>query len=185
MDKQAKTMPKSDEITSILLARHAELVARACAVGPVLDLASGRCGNGLHLAGLGCRVVCADVSEDALAEARDKAAGLDVETWRVDLEKEGENPLDPGVWGAIVICRYLHRPLVEPVRAAVRPGGLVLWETYTTDQPRFGKPRNPAFLLEPGELAGWFADWEIIDHFEGELDGPPRAMAGILARRPV
>ncbi len=50
----------------------------------------------------------------------------------------------------------LHRPLIRHMREAVRRGGLVIYETFTTDQPRYGRPRNPDYLLEPGELAGWF-----------------------------
>ena len=59
-----------------------------------------------------------------------------------------------------------------------------MYETFTVEQPRFGKPRNPDFLLKKGELRGWFEDWEVIDFFEGIREGPERAVGQIVCRKP-
>ncbi len=59
-----------------------------------------------------------------------------------------------------------------------------MYETFTVEQPRFGKPRNPDFLLNPGELLQLFKDWELIHSFEGIKENPRRAVAQLLCRKP-
>ena len=103
----------------------------------------------------------------------------------MDLEKEGVNPLDQDLFGGIIIFRYLHRPLIPCMRKALLGGGILLYETFTMEQPRFGKPRNPDFLLGPGELKGWFKDWDLIHYFEGIEHDPDRAIARIVCKKPL
>src|SRR3546814_9228649 len=55
-------------------------------------------------------------------------------------------------FGGIVVTNYLHRPLLAPLTAALAPGGVLIYETFARGNERFGKPSNPAFLLEEGEL---------------------------------
>ena len=168
-----------------LLVRFSSLLEDANLEGPILDLACGSGENGLFLAGLGLPVVLADRSTEALEAARMTAQerGLAAEFWEVDLET-GANPLPEERYRAVLVFRYLHRPLIPAVHRAVRKGGILIYETFTSEQPKYGKPHNPDFLLQPGELAGWFQDWQIIHQFEGLLEDPPRAMAQIVCRRP-
>lgn len=153
--------------------------------GPVLDLAGGEGRNGLYLASLGAEIVLCDRDARALSRAaeRARALGLCVRIWQVDLEK-GANPLPEDSFAGIVVFRYLHRPLFGPIRRALRPGGVLAYETYTLEQRRFGKPSNPNFLLRSGELLEAFGGFEIIHHFEGILANPTRAAAQIVCRRP-
>ncbi|MBN1320015.1 MAG: methyltransferase domain-containing protein [Thermoleophilia bacterium] len=153
--------------------------------GPVLDLACGSGENGLYLAGLGLPVILADRSAESLHVARRSAEdrGLTAEFWELDLET-GANPLQEERYRAVLVFRYLYRPLIPYLRGAVRQGGLLIYETFTSEQPKYGKPHNPDFLLQPGELAGWFRDWQTIHYFEGVLEDPPRAMAQIVCRKP-
>ena len=81
-------------------------------------------------------------------------------------------------------------PCVKSVEALVRalvPGGLLLYETFTRDQPVHGwGPRRPEFLLEPGELLRLFSDLEVVHHDEAPISEPrPEASARLVARRPV
>lgn len=154
--------------------------------GPILDLACGTGENGLYLAAQGLPVVLADRSAEALAVARAAARerGLTAEFWEVDLEAGGDR-LPREHYRAILVFRYLHRPLVPHIRDAVRPGGLVIYETFTSEQSTYGKPYNPDFLLQPGELADWFREWHTIHYYEGLLEDPRRAMAQIVCRKPV
>lgn len=169
-----------------LLLRCFPLLEEASTLGPVLDLACGRGRNGLYLASRGLPVVFADASEEALSEVRERGSHLGITPclWQVDLEQGEADPLPQEAYGAILVFRYLHRPLVPAVRGALRPRGLLLYETYTTEQVRFGRPRNPRFLLQPGELLGWFRDWQVLHVFEGILRNPDRAVAQIVCRRP-
>jgi len=171
---------------SSLLLEHQDLLGPVDRSRALLDLACGNGRNGLALAARGYPVVFADRSGDALAnvERALAAAGLDGRTWQVDLEREGVDALAGRHFGAIVCFRYLHRPLFPALRRAVVNGGLVIYQTFTVGQPRYGRPHNPDFLLRPGELPGYFQGWEFIHRFEGVLSKPERSVAQIVARKP-
>jgi hypothetical protein len=137
------------------------------------------------VAGLHLPVILADRSRGALEEARRAAdeRKLEVQFWEVDLEAGG-NPLQEDYYRGILVFRYLHRPLIPYIRKGVREGGILIYETFTSEQPKYGDPHNPDYLLQPGELARWFEDWQIIRYFEGLLENPRRAMAQIVCRKP-
>jgi len=170
-----------------LLVAYLELVVEAASLGPVLDLACGDGHNGVFLAERGVEVSCCDVSPEALERARELAGrrGVTVSLWEVDLERPGINPLREDVYGAILVFRYLHRPLFPCIRKALRPGGLLVYETFTVEQARLGRPRNPDHLLHSGELQQAFADWEIVNSFEGLKENPLRAVAHLVSRKPA
>ncbi len=169
-----------------LLLDHWVLLEKEQPDGPVLDLACGDGHNGVFLAGKGFSVSCWDVSSDALSRARRSAAdyGVEIVFRQVDLEREGDNPLPKDAFEGIVVFRYLHRPLIDCIKKALKKGGILIYETFNVDQPKFGKPRNPDFLLKQGELSEWFADWDILHHFEGIMSSPERAVAQIVCRKP-
>jgi len=153
--------------------------------GPVLDLACGDCSNGILVAAHDQDVVCYDKSRESLEAARECAskAGVRITVREVDLEVEGADPLPAEAFGGILVFRYLHRPLIPCIRKALRPSGILIYETYTLEQRRFGKPMNADHLLKPGELMSWFLDWEIIHSFEGILENPARAMSQLVCRK--
>lgn len=168
-----------------LLTEFSSLLEDENLEGPVLDLACGKGENGLFLAGLKLPVILADRSPEALAVARGLAddRGLKVHFWEVDLET-GRDHLQEDCYRAILVFHYLHRPLIPHIRKGIREGGILIYETFTSEQPKYGHPHNPDYLLKPGELAGWFQDWHIIHCFEGLLESPQRAMAQIVCRKP-
>lgn len=116
--------------------------------GEVLDVA---CGGGRHaryLAGLGYRVEAVDRDSGALREFADCAG---VTTLTYDLEVAAW-PYAGRQFDGIVVTNYLHRPLFSSLLAAVAPGGVMIYETFALGNERYGRPRNPEFLLKPGEL---------------------------------
>ena len=110
--------------------------------------------------------------------ARDR--GLPLYTRVADLES-GDPALGADTFDLIVVVHYLHRPLFPALLAALRPGGVLVYETFTRAQAARGKPTNPAFLLEPGELRRLVAPLEVLAEREGEFDH--RDVASIVARR--
>ncbi len=168
-----------------LLMRFSYLLEDKNLEGPVLDLACGKGENGLFLAGLNLPVILADQSPEALEVARRSAEDrrLEVQFWEVDLETGG-NPLQEEYYRGILVFHYLYRPLIPYLRRGIRKGGILIYETFTSEQPKYGHPHNPDYLLEPGELADWFQDWRIIHCFEGLFEDPRRAMAQIVCRKP-
>jgi rhodanese-related sulfurtransferase len=150
--------------------------------GRAVDVACGRGRHALLLAGAGFRVDAVD--RDAgriagLAAVADRLA-LPIEARVVDLET-GEADLGDGVYDVVLVFHYLHRPLFPAILRALAPGGLLLYETFTRAQAARGKPTNPDYLLEPGELVARVAPLAILREREGEFEG--RMVAGVAARR--
>jgi len=147
-----------------------------------LDLAMGRGRHALVLAQNGFSTFGVDVKLDAVRDAVRAAAleGLTVHGWCADLTMF---PLPPGAFDLVVVTRYLQRDLFPSIRAAVRPGGCVIYETFTVHQRALGVgPTSADHLLEPGELRELFRGWEVL--FYEEVTAP-EAVARIVARRPA
>jgi tellurite methyltransferase len=177
---------------SPLLTHYADQIAAVANKGAILDLACGGGRNGLHLVEQGIPVVFADSDPTALAQVERSLAaaaysyGRDLAAlWQVDLEQGQLDPLEGRRFAGIIVYRYLYRAMFDAIKQAVHPGGIVIYETFTIDQPRYGRPKNPEFLLEHGELQACFSDWNILHSFEGvEQDDKGvdcRAIAQIVA----
>lgn len=155
-----------------------------CLAPPVLDLAGGTGRNALYLARLGLPVVVVDISGEALHQLQHskRTENLPIEAVQADLE---DFDLPKNRFGAILNVRYLQRSLFPAIKRAVRPGGLVLVETFLMEQQTLGHPRNPQHLLRRGELREVFSDLQILESREGLLEENGRAyVAQLVARRP-
>ncbi len=124
--------------------------------GRTLDLA---CGGGRHvplLATAGHAVLAVDRDPAALAEAAARATlQHPIEILCIDLEKDDPavaGLLQPETFAGIVVTNYLYRPMLPALFASLIDGGLLIYETFAAGNGEFGKPSNPAFLLQPGEL---------------------------------
>jgi SAM-dependent methyltransferase len=163
---------------SPFLLRHLAALPR----GRALDLACGAGRHALVLARHGFRVDAVDRDPGALAvlAAAARMEGLAVRPLAADLERF---PLPAAVWDLVLDVRYLQRSLAPAIAAALRPGGLLVFETFTIEQARLGRPRNPDFLLRPGELLRMFPGLEMLA-FEEEVRDGREAVAALLARKP-
>jgi len=144
--------------------------------GLVLDLAAG---NGRHARLLiehGFTVRAADRDVSALLTL----AGPRWEVRQVDLETGAPWPLGDGYDG-IVVTNYLHRPLLPAIANALAPEGILIYETFAAGNERLGRPRNPDFLLRPGELLQAFARLTVIAFEEGEVTAPRPAVVQRIA----
>jgi tellurite methyltransferase len=142
----------------------------------------GRGRHALALARMGWRVFGVDRRLDAVRTARDRAAaeGLVVRAWCGDLVAAS---LPSAAFELIVVTRYLQRDLFGALRDAVAPGGVVVYETFTTHQRALGfGPTSPDHLLEPGELRERFQEFEILSYQEVRRT---EAVARLVARRRV
>jgi len=150
--------------------------------GDSLDLACGTGRHAIWLAEQGFRSVAVDRDAAAIATLQDAAIarGLSIRTHVVDLES-GDSFLERDSFDLIVVVHYLHRPLFPSIVAALRPGGVLVYETFTRAQAARGKPTNPAFLLEPGELLTLVQPLAILAAREGDFDG--RMVASVVAGR--
>ena len=153
------------------------------ATGDALDVACGRGRNALWLARRGLHTLAVDQDAEAIHATAAAAArlALPLRTQVVDLEQEGAT-LGSANCDVIVVVHYLHRRLFPALRDALRPGGVLVYETFTRAQAERGHPTNPDFLLEPGELRDLVQPFEIMLEREGDFEG--KMLASVIARRP-
>ena len=162
------------------LVDHAHLLP---STGDALDVACGSGRNAFWLAARGLRTVALDRDAAAIAGIRETAERLRPAAAR-GRRRPGNRRGDVARRRVrlIVVVHYLHRPLFPALKAALRPGGILVYETFTRGQAQRGKPTNPAFLLEPGELRELVAPLEMLVEREGDFEG--KMLASVIAVRP-
>ncbi|MDR5809425.1 class I SAM-dependent methyltransferase [Caballeronia sp. LZ019] len=133
-------------IPSAWVTRWAHLVAPGA---PVLDVAAGGGRHARWFAARGHAVLAVDRDADAL-ESMSACEGI--ETLAADIEGAPWPVSADRRFAAVVVTHYLHRPLFAHMIDSVAPGGILIYETFAVGNGTIGKPSNPAFLLEPGEL---------------------------------
>jgi SAM-dependent methyltransferase len=145
--------------------------ARKLKPGRALDLACGTGRNAIWLAERGWQVTAVDRSPISIPN---------VETHVADLEKH-EFAIGESAWDLIVVCLYLQRDLLEPVKRGLKPGGVALVMVHLME-PGHEQSR---FSVQPGELAKYFEGWEILHYREGKPKDPEhhRAVAEIVATK--
>ncbi len=165
--------------------------------GAALDIACGEGRNAVYLASQGWHVTAVDRSRPALQKAQALACGRyiavslsnsilpapprkpQISLFEADLESFR---LPTEVFDLIVCFNYLQRSLWPLLVSALRPNGALVYETYTIAQLQFAEgPRNPEFLLRPGELLDAFPDLEVL--FYRELTAG-KGISSLVARKP-
>jgi SAM-dependent methyltransferase len=157
-----------------------KLAARLDPPRRALDLAMGRGRHALLLARHGFQTYGVDLGHDIVRDAVRSAArdGLLVRGWCADLTI---SPLPAGTFDLVVVTRYLQRSLFPSIRNAVKPGGFVLYETFTVAQRLLGSgPTSADHLLEAGELRERFSGWKELFYEEA---ASPEAVARLAAQR--
>lgn len=147
------------------------------------------CGSGRHalfLAHRGMRVTGIDRDPEALARAAASAGHSAGVTWvRADL---ASYPIPGRAFDAVLVFHYLDRERLPDIRAAVRSGGLLFFETFLVWQRSLGwGPTDDAHLLQAGEILELVAPFEILHAREAVevLPTGARAVGSIVARRPA
>lgn len=151
--------PAGDQ-PSVWIEHFSQLVPRG---GPVLDLA---CGSGRHARTFlkkGHPVIALDRDVSAVQDLRGHPQ---VEILQSDLESGAPWPLGARTFACIVVVNYLYRPLYPAIAGAVAPGGILLYETFSLGHEKLGRPRNPDYLLRPGELLSAFGERLSVLAFE-------------------
>lgn len=159
-----------DELPSAWLVRHAPLIR---AGGTVLDLACGSGRNARWLAGQGWRVEALDRDETALASLKSME---NIHLRQADLEG-APWPYAGRKFDGIIVCRYLHRPLLPLLARCLAENGVLVYETFMVGQEKLGRPQNPDFLLQPHELLHVFLDKLSIVAFEQGIVQVPQPVA--------
>jgi tellurite methyltransferase len=129
-----------------------------------LDLACGTGRNALWLAERGWKVTAVDGSRAAIRALLDRASErrLNIDAQVIDLESHAFE-IRPAAWNLIVICYYLQRDLFEMAKSGIVDGGILVAIAHLATPGE----QVSAHRLRPGELQGYFQDWEILHHYEG------------------
>lgn len=134
------------------------------AAGDTKTLLDVACGSGRHLALARARGYAAtgldrDISRatDWLSSHRHLTDPLSrnaapVSLIQADLESSDPWPVVGRTFDVVVVTNYLHRPRLPDIIGLVAAHGMLIYETFAIGQQRFGRPSNPDFLLQPGEL---------------------------------
>jgi SAM-dependent methyltransferase len=170
-------------------APSAWIVEQASRIPPgslVVDIAGGDGRHAIPLVVEGRRVVLVDFVEHAVRSARRREPRLDgvvADVWAL--------PFRPGSLDAIVVVNFLERELFPVFTSLLRPGGLLIYETYTrgnvalVDAGLVRAPRSPHYTLESGELPRLVAPLVIRAQREGRVDDAAglRIVASVVAEK--
>ena len=153
--------------------------------GKALDLATGSGRNAIFLAMNGYEVDAIDFSTVAVSQLQSfvKKQSLAVLAKQIDLTVYR---IPDRTYDLIINFNYLERSLIPQIIKGLKPGGMILFETYTIEQPRYGKPHNPDYLLKPNELINSFKELHIIYYHErlDHTSEQTKALASLLAQKP-
>ena len=151
--------------------------------GSALDLAGGAGRHSIWLAKRGWDVTLIDISETGVAQARQNAGPLASHIHFVvdDLThfRAAQSELK-ATFEVVMAFFYLEREICSEIVKAVRPGGLLVYKTHTLEQA--SGPKNPAHLLEPGELLQLASGLQILHYREAVAE---KATAELVARKEI
>ncbi len=144
--RQAGTAPSALEV----LGENLHLLPRQ---GTALDLACGLGGSALLLAEYGLATEAWDLSPVAVDSLARRAGKLPLVAEVRDVSRR---PPEPGEFDVICVGHFLDREICPAIAAALRPGGLLFYQTFTRERVDPGGPSNESYLLAANELLGLF-----------------------------
>ena len=144
--------------------------------GIVLDIAAGRGRNALPLARAGNSVVAVDYSVEAMRLLAATAREARLAIWPIVANLDSFHLKDES-FDAIVNINFLDRALFPNFVRALRPGGVLIADTFLVDQAAIGHPRDPRFLLAHGELRTLAGGLEVEEYREGPVTYPNGELA--------
>jgi 2-polyprenyl-3-methyl-5-hydroxy-6-metoxy-1,4-benzoquinol methylase len=165
-----------------LVAAYEEFLS-AASPGLALDVAGGVGRHAIWLAQRGWRMKLMDISEvgvkQAVENAKQKGTASSIATEVRDLNSAQD--IGREQYDLVVVFFFLQRELFPVLAAAIKPGGHLIYKTYTTEQQRFnGGPSHPMFLLQPNELLHAFPSLRVLHYHETIQE---RGVAELVARK--
>jgi len=183
-DARYRTAPAVTPQPARAVAQYAHLLPPR---GKALEVACGLGGNALLLARLGLHTEAWDISAVAIERLRSLAQEQGLTLTATQRDVLVEPPAAAG-YDVIVVTRFLDRSLCPALAAALRPDGLLYYQTFVQERVTDHGPGNPAFLLAPGELLQLFPGLlPLAYHDEGRIGDPARGWrdeACLVAQKP-
>jgi tellurite methyltransferase len=184
--KYAEEPEKWQASDAFLLTAYTEYLSEAVP-SRALDVAGGAGRHAIWLARKGWQVRLVDISNVATGLAREKAAQLpravagSVAAETVDLSLM--NDFGAEHYELIVVFFFLRRELFPALVQALKPGGVLIYKTYSIERAKMaGGPSDASYLLQPNELLRAFSSPGLrVLHYHESLRG--KAAAELVARR--
>lgn len=184
--KESRTLWKPSALIAYLMQeiKQQHIVLPAQSSRPnVLDIGCGGGRDAIFMAQQRCNVQAIDHEAKVLKRAKALAAlsGSQVKFTCCDIKKKGCLP--DKQFDVISVVRFLNRDLFAYIRQVLKPGGVVVFETFSAGVEKIGTPKNPQFILKEGELAEVFSDFEVlVDRITTLPDGRP--LNSFIAQKP-
>ncbi|MCG7905298.1 MAG: methyltransferase domain-containing protein [Candidatus Thiodiazotropha taylori] len=155
--------------------------------GSALDLACGLGGNALFLAQRGFTVEAWDLSSVAIQRLVQAAGQLKLNNLHARVRDVEGQPPQTEQFDVIVVSYFLERSLIPTLIQALKPGGLVFYQTFTRQAVSSEGPQNPAFRLADQELLQLFSQLQVCVYREegrlGDLSLGSRDVAMLVAQK--
>lgn len=152
--------------------------------GRVLDLACGRGANALLMAQLGLEVVAWDFSRNAISRLKEAAAAADLAV-QAEIQDVLLKPPPSNSFDLVLVSYFLERSLLQAIKSAVKPGGLLIYETFSENYVSNRGPTNSGWRLKENELLALCNDMTVLFYREdsrfGKLEEGWRDVAMIVA----
>ncbi|MFT5893142.1 MAG: tellurite methyltransferase [bacterium] len=139
-----------------------------------LDLACGRAANAHYLASRGFKATAWDISETVITEISSRHPKVLAE---IAVRNVVDQPPMVSSFDVIVVTRFLSRDICPAIQAALKPGGVLFYQTFTRGLS------NKEFLLADNELLSLFKGLHLLEYHEPEPDEFGKAEARLIARR--
>ena len=171
----------------LLVSAYGEFLATR-SPGTALDVAGGVGRHSIWLAQRDWRVKLLDISEIGVELAKKNAVAALAPTGRETLVTTEVVDLNSGQglgrqqYDLVLVFYYLQRELFPALISALRPDGIFIYKTYTTEQKRFSGtgPTHPMFLLEPNELPRAFSALRVLHYQETVAE---KGVAELVAKK--
>lgn len=187
----------ADAQAAAVLSENSHLLPR---LGNALDLASGLGGNAILLAQAGLEVTAIDLSRVAMSKldsyAQEQQLAIHCHCYDLEVASQQSEEfkhsavsgLEENSFDVIVVSHYLYRPLLPALLSALKPGGLLYYQTFTQQHVAATGPSNTAYRLAKNELLEFCEALHILFYREEGLQGDTeqgfRNQAMIIAQRP-
>ena len=136
----------------------------------ILDFASGYGRHSIKLANEGKCVTSIDKDQEKLNFYKHLT---NIQTICFDLENNDEWPLNHQGYDIVIVTNYLYRPKIKNLGNLVNDNGYLLYETFSEGNEKYGRPKNPSYLLKERELIDLFDNtFNVIDYFNGFIKEP-------------
>lgn len=150
-----------------VLLENAHLLPKA---GRALDLACGMAANGMFLAEQGLEVDAWDISPVAVEKVNElgRQRGLNITAKACDL---GQEKIPEANYDVLICCHFLERGLTQAIVDALKPGGLLFYQTFTQTAVNPGGPEKAEWRLADQELLTMFQPFKVLVYREEGVQG--------------